>query len=51
MFLMAGQGRDRRLAAVLVVESVPGQRASVPYALSSTLAREMLEHGDSVGWR
>jgi hypothetical protein len=51
MLLMAGQGRDRRLAAVLVVESVPGQRASVPYALSSSLAREMLEHGDSVGWR
>ena len=51
MLLTAGQGRDQRLAAILVVASVRGQRATVPYALSSTLARELLEYGDSVGWQ
>ena len=51
VLLTAGLGRDRRLAAVLVVESVPGQRAYLPYALSSTLARELLDHGDTIGWR
>lgn len=49
--LTAGQGREERLAAILVVGSVRGQRASVPYALSSTLAHELLQYGDSVGWQ
>jgi tRNA A-37 threonylcarbamoyl transferase component Bud32 len=44
-------GRNRCLAALLVLQTAPNERVILPRELTATIARELLEHGDTDGWR
>jgi hypothetical protein len=51
VLLVDGPGQAGRLAAVLVTETVPSQRVFLPHALVAGIARALIEHGDTAGWR
>jgi tRNA A-37 threonylcarbamoyl transferase component Bud32 len=44
-------GRERCLAALLVLQTAPYERVILPRELTATIARELLERGDTNGWR